>query len=136
MTPERWQKIDQLLDEALDLEPRERVAFLDGACVDDSQLRREVESLLASSERAGNFIEPVPSSDETTEGDSPLAGQALGSYRLLHEIGRGGMGVVYLAVRADDEFQKQVAIKLVQASPRDKDLLRRFRRERQILANL
>src|SRR5882724_6730752 len=110
MTPERWQKIDQLLDEALELQPREHVAFLDVACVADTQLRQEVESL--------------------------LAGQALGPYRLLREIGRGGMGVVYLAARDDAQFQKQVAIKVVQAGPHNKDLLRRFRRERQILANL
>jgi eukaryotic-like serine/threonine-protein kinase len=138
MTPERWQKIDQLLDEALNFEPHKRGAFLDVACIDDAQLRREVESLLASSEQAGDFIEPpLLSSDETTDNDSAdLAGQALGSYRLLREIGRGGMGVVYLAVRADDEFKKQVAIKVVQAGPHNKDLQRRFRRERQILANL
>jgi serine/threonine protein kinase len=138
MTPERWQKIDQILDDVLELEACDRAGFLDKACPDDNELRSEVESLLAASERSGNFIElPFLSAADTSDGDSiSLAGQSLGPYRLLREIGHGGMGVVYLAVRADDEFKKQVAIKLVQPGPHNKDLLRRFRRERQILANL
>ena len=138
MTPERWQKIDQLLDDVLELESGARAGFLDKACTADSQLRLEVESLLAASEQSGNFIEsPFLSAADLKDDDSiSLAGQSLGSYRLLREIGSGGMGVVYLAVRADDEFKKQVAIKLVRPGPHNKDLLRRFRRERQILASL
>ncbi|MEK6406865.1 MAG: protein kinase [Acidobacteriota bacterium] len=138
MTPGRWQKIDQLLDEVLELQPRERAAFLDVACVDDDDLRCEVESLLAASHHAGDFIEtpPLSSSDASESDFASMAGQPLGPYILLREIGRGGMGVVYHAARADDEFNKQVAIKLVQPGPHNKDLLRRFRRERQILANL
>jgi len=137
MTPERWQKIDKIFDEALTLEPFQRAGLLDISCVDDTQLRREVESLLAASSQAGTFIEPpLLSCDDTSDNNSSLAGQTLGSYRLLSEIGHGGMGVVYLAARADDEFNKQVAIKLIQPGPHNKDLLKRFRRERQILANL
>jgi WD40 repeat protein/predicted Ser/Thr protein kinase len=135
---ERWQRIDRLLDQALELRPRERGAFLDRACADDWELRREAESLLAASDQAAKFLDsPVLPALETSD-DEPasLTGQAFGPYCLSREIGRGGMGVVYLAARADDEFQKQVAVKLVQAGPRNKDLLLRFRRERQILANL
>ncbi|HST23483.1 MAG TPA: serine/threonine-protein kinase, partial [Blastocatellia bacterium] len=138
MTPERWQKIDQILDVVLELDACERTKFLNRTCADDIELRSEVESLLAASEQSGNFIEsPFLSAADLGDTDSiSLAGQSLGPYRLLREIGQGGMGVVYLAVRADDEFKKQVAIKLVQPGPHNKDLLRRFRRERQILANL
>lgn len=138
MTPERWQRIDQLLDDALELEPCERAGFLDKACASDGELRAEIESLLAASELSGKFIEsPFLFTADLKDDDSiSLAGQSLGPYRLLREIGRGGMGVVYLADRDDDEFKKQVAIKLVQPGPHNKDLLRRFRRERQILASL
>ena len=138
MTPERWQKIDRILDDVLELEACERAGFLDETCADDSELRSEVESLLAASEQAGNFIEsPFLSASGAGDGDSiSMSGQLLGPYRLLREIGHGGMGVVYLAVRADDEFKKQVAVKLVQPGPHNEDLLRRFRRERQILASL
>jgi len=134
MTPEQWQRIDQLFDAALEFEPHNRAAFLDTACAEDAELRREVASLLAATEASGDFIEqPLMTADDEA---LSLAGQTLGPYRLLREIGRGGMGVVYLAVRADDEFNQQVAIKLVQPGPPNKDLQRRFRRERQILANL
>jgi len=138
MTPERWQKIDHILDDMLELEACERARFLDQACAEDVELRSEVESLLAASEQSGNFIELpfLPATDLSDKDSISLAGQSLGPYRLLREIGHGGMGVVYLAVRADDEFKKQVAIKLVQPGPHNKNLLRRFRRERQILANL
>ncbi|MEK6299117.1 MAG: protein kinase [Acidobacteriota bacterium] len=138
MTPERWQRIDKLFDETLLVEPPQRAAFLDEACADDSDLRGEIESLLDASHQAGGFIEsPLLSASENSGAYfASLAGQSLGPYRLLREIGRGGMGVVYLAARDDDQFQKQVAIKVVQAGPHSKDLLRRFRRERQILANL
>ncbi|HKS40040.1 MAG TPA: protein kinase [Blastocatellia bacterium] len=138
MTPERWQKIDQILDVVLELDACERTKFLNRTCADDIELLSEVESLLAASEQSGSFIEsPFLSAADLGDTDSiSLAGQSLGPYRLLREIGCGGMGVVYLAVRADDEFKKQVAIKLVQSGPHNKDLLRRFRRERQILANL
>jgi WD40 repeat protein/predicted Ser/Thr protein kinase len=135
---EQWQRIDRLLDQALELRPRERGAFLDRACADDLELRREAESLLAASDQAANFLDSpaLPALDTSDDQAASLTGQAFGPYCLSREIGRGGMGVVYLAARFDDEFQKQVAVKLVQSGPRNKDLLLRFRRERQILANL
>jgi serine/threonine protein kinase len=135
MTPEKWQRIDQLFDAALEFEPPNRAAFLAAACAEDTELRREVESLLAAIEASGDFIE-LPLMTAADDAAVSLAGQSLGPYRLLREIGRGGMGVVYLATRADDEYKKQVAIKLIQPGPPNKDLLRRFRRERQILASL
>ena len=133
-----WEKIDRLFDEALELEPLARAALLDEACAGDDELRREVESLLKASEKVGSFIElPLLSTRENTDSEFPsLIGQSVGSYRLLREIGRGGMGVVYLAERDDAQFQKRVAIKVVQPGPHSKDLLKRFLRERQILASL
>lgn len=110
-------------------------------------MRREVETLIAAYNQAGNFInEPRPAnlatnpydnSDATPDDLLPsLSGTRIGDYRIEREIGRGGMGAVYLAVRADNTFQKRVAIKIVKRGMDTDFILRRFRRERQILATL
>lgn len=110
-------------------------------------MRREVETLIAAYNQAGNFInEPRPAnlatnpydnSDATPDDLLPsLSGTRIGDYRIEREIGRGGMGAVYLAVRADNTFQKRVAIKIVKHGMDTDFILRRFRRERQILATL
>ncbi|MEP7338924.1 MAG: serine/threonine-protein kinase, partial [Acidobacteriota bacterium] len=140
MTPARWQQIDRLLDEALDLPAEDRAAFLTQACHDDEDLRQQVEQILAGQEGADAIFENSPGSAmaEVFRGQTitALGGQKIGPYQILNEIGRGGMGVVYRAVRADDEYRQEVAIKLVWPGPQNTELLRRFRRERQILANL
>ena len=110
-------------------------------------MRREVETLIAAYNQAGNFInEPRPAnlatnpydnSDATPDDLLPsLSGTRIDAYRIEREIGRGGMGAVYLAVRADNTFQKRVAIKIVKRGMDTDFILRRFRRERQILATL
>ena len=118
----------------------ERGAFLDDACGGDASLRAEIEKLIDGSDRAGSFIETPPVLDETTmalsDAESPLANLRLGAYKVIREIGRGGMGTVYLASRADEEFQKRVAIKLVTAGFDHETIIQRFRNERQILAGL
>ncbi|HQR36640.1 MAG TPA: protein kinase [Blastocatellia bacterium] len=140
MTPARWQQIDQLLDTVLDLPAAERAAFLAENCNGDETLRREVAQMLAADNESVEFFEagPVGTMAEVFQGQTitDLGGQKIGPYQLLNEVGRGGMGVVYRAVRADDEYRQQVAIKLVWPGPQNAELLRRFRRERQILANL
>ncbi len=140
MTLERWQQIEELFQLALEREAKERSAFLDEACTGDADLRREVESLLLYDENASSFME-TPAFDAASEllGDNQaesMAGRAIGPYKVTREIGHGGMGAVYLAVRDDDEYQKQVAIKLVKRGMDTDGILRRFRNERQILANL
>lgn len=140
ITPERWRQVDQLLGEALELETAEIPSFLTRVCDGDDDLRRELESLLDAHQQADTFIEAPP--QVAVEKLLPAAhpsdatGQMIGPYRVLGEIGRGGMGVVYKAVRADDEYRKEVAIKLVWTGPHNTHLIKRFRRERQILANL
>jgi serine/threonine protein kinase len=130
-------RVEELFDQALDLEPAARAAFLDQACEGDLNLRRRVEQLLASSAAAENnpgWSEPaiLKVARTSAEADEP----ALDRYRLLERIGAGGMGVVYRAVRSDDAFSKEVAIKVVQWAAGDETVLQRFRTERQILANL
>ncbi len=140
ITPDRWRQVDQLLDEALELDAGEIPAFLAQACGSDIALRREVESLLSAHGKADGFIEAPPQA--AIEGvlhelrETNVAGQLIGRYRVLGEIGRGGMGIVYKAVRDDDEYKMQVAIKLVWTAPHNTQIIKRFRQERQILANL
>jgi eukaryotic-like serine/threonine-protein kinase len=103
-------------------------------------LQREVESLLASHEQAGSFIE-APAFEEAAqlladEPDNAIIRRQIGPYQVIHAIGHGGMGAVYLAARADDQYQKQVAIKLVKRGIDTGFIIRRFRTKRQILANL
>ena len=132
MTPERWKEVKVLLDRALDRTPEERRDFLRG--LDDTD--REVEVLLTLDEQAGDFIE-TPLFDIHDRDDPSLrAGQQVGPYRLVREVGAGGMGTVYLAVRADDEYERTVALKILKRGLDTDEIVRRFRNERQILAGL
>jgi eukaryotic-like serine/threonine-protein kinase len=135
VTPDRWQQIKAVLNDALEREEALRTAFLEAACQGDGELRREVESLLSSEAEIGDFIEtPIFRIHGETE---PLAvGQRVGAYRIVRELGRGGMGSVYLAERADEEFEQRVALKVVRRGMDTDEIVRRFRSERQILAHL
>lgn len=136
-------RVREIFDAAAGLPPAERAALLDRACAADVVLRTQVERLLLAHDEAGEFIEQPAlalfdksaADQPTTELTGEMSGQRIGPYRILRELGRGGMGVVYLAVRDDGEFRKQVAIKLLPVSA-DVDEIHRFRRERQILADL
>jgi serine/threonine-protein kinase len=139
MRTEEWQKVEEILNTALELEPAARRQFLAG--VADPLLRREVESLLACEEKTDGFLAAPAlafSADFFDDGDGPeeRGGQTVGRYRIIREIGRGGMGAVFLAERSDGEFQQRLALKIVRRGFADSDLARRFRQERQILASL
>ncbi|MBV9082178.1 MAG: serine/threonine protein kinase [Acidobacteriaceae bacterium] len=140
MEPEQWQRVKDVFASALECDPRERHSFLDAACGLDAELRFEVESLLESDESSGDFIEkPPPELNLLLSDERPAVaeiGKRVGAYELVREIGSGGMGTVYLAVRADAEFQKHVAIKLIRKGMESDLILNRFRKERQILASL
>ncbi len=138
MTPERWQHVKSALHEALSLRGPARAAYLGRLRAADPALQAEVESLIAADEDASSRFLNVPAAAaielEAPPAKNRLAGQRLGPYRLLEEIGSGGMGEVYRAVRADDEYQQQVAIKLVRAGVDAAFVGERLRAERQILA--
>jgi eukaryotic-like serine/threonine-protein kinase len=137
MTPERYRQVQRALEQALECAESERAAYLDAACGADAALRREVESLLAADAHAASFIEsPAVARRAVPEGAESIAGLRLGAYRVVGELGRGGMGAVYLAVRADDLFEKRVAVKLVKRGMDTDEIVRRFEHERQILAAL
>ena len=137
-TPERWRKIDELFQAAIDQPAEQRQAFLHEACADDAELRGEVEALLGSDAAAGTFIEKAIRGEAGRLDAGPAAtpGRRLGPYRIVGELGHGGMAAVYLAVRDDDQYRKQVALKLVQRGLETEEAVARFRDERQILAAL
>jgi eukaryotic-like serine/threonine-protein kinase len=137
LDPERWQKVKELFDAALELAPEERARYLEETSAGDADLRREVEQLLAAHAEAGTFIDRPAVQDATDlfAGDAQL-GQRIGPYKIVRLLGRGGMGSVFLGLRDDDQFQKRVAIKLVKRGMDSEEVLRRFRGERQILASL
>jgi serine/threonine protein kinase/tetratricopeptide (TPR) repeat protein len=135
---DHWRQLEELFYAALDLDPADRAAFLDRSCGSNAEVRREVDVLLSSSEKTwGFFQKPLQAVAERVTMDSESDGPRLGDYKVIRQIGEGGMGKVYLAERADELYQQQVAIKLVQSGTgRTRDLLLRFTAERQILANL
>ncbi len=135
VSPERWRQVKDVLAASLELEAAQRPAHLAAVCAGDPALAREVESLLASFGEASTFLEePALESVEDAAGGD-LSGQRIGAYRLDSLIAHGGMGSVYRATRADD-FQRQVAVKVVKRGMDTDALLERFRTERQILARL
>ena len=137
MNAERWQRVKQLLEEAIALAPTERSSFLDRACEGDTQLRREVMSLLSSHEQAGTGFLKDPAIDlNAAIPANARPGRRIGVYQITEEIGHGGMGEVYRAVRADGQYTKEVAIKLVRSGIDSAFVQQRFRNERQILASL
>jgi eukaryotic-like serine/threonine-protein kinase len=140
MTPERFRQVRNLYEAALEKDPVARQAFLKEACSGDEAMLKEIERLLIAHERTAGFIQtPIfeIAPFESEEHSIPrMEGRRIGAYQVLREIGRGGMGAVYLCSRADDVFHKQVAIKIVRPSVQSAALLRRFRREREILASL
>ncbi len=137
---------DEIFFQSLDLSGPQRQEFVSRACGSDDVLRAEVESLLNAHRRAGDFLRTpaVPRSSASDPCDTlaraasaeAWLGRLIGSYRVASVLGTGGMGTVLLAERADEQFQKQVAIKVIRAGMATEDALRRFRIERQVLAQL
>lgn len=130
-----WQQIRALFDAAVELPPAERERWL-AAADGDEAARAAVRRLLAAHERAGSFMVRPALDDWAARAAPELVGQRLGAYQVLSEIGRGAMGVVYLAARADGAFDKQVAIKLLHTAGASEALKRRFDQECRILARL
>lgn len=138
MSPERWQRVCELFTEAAEMAPGEQAGFLQEACGDDGGLLSQVLDLLAADGEGPSLFSPRALRREDPGSDSPeLEGEErIGAYRLLRKIGVGGMSEVYLAVRADDQYDQQVAIKVLRSSLVGTEILQRFRQERQILAGL
>ncbi len=150
MPNERWEKVVEIFEQALDLPDDERSQYLDDACEGDRELRDEVEAMLIADEESEDFIEsPILAASsfsvlnnfkDTSFEDEPktenMLGMRIGAFKIVRELGRGGMGAVYLAMRDDGEFLQNVAIKLIKRGMDSDFIVKRFRHERQILANL
>lgn len=140
MPEEKWKKIDELFNDAAKLKDEsERENFLRKKCGGDAELFAEVSSLLDSLSKAEDFLETSATefSAKLFENKAEkILGSKIGSHRIISEIGRGGMGTVYLGYRDDEEFQQRVALKIVRDRMFSPSLIERFKRERQILANL
>jgi eukaryotic-like serine/threonine-protein kinase len=140
MTSERWERIKSALSVALETDPAQLSSCLDNLCGDDPALRLEVENLLALKDDPDlALLESAAvalATDETALTKSAWIGRRVGPYEIVEEIGAGGMGEVYRATRADDQFRKEVAIKLVRVGYDSDFIVARFRTERQVLAGL
>src|SRR5579864_5431395 len=133
---ERWEQVKEILASALDRGPSEREQFIRTACGADQTLLDEVLSLLTYHAKADAILENSPAPDLFESPAPNLIGRQLGAYRIVRETGHGGMAVVYEAVRADHQFKKRVAIKMLKAVFAGAEMERRFRIERQTLAAL
>ncbi len=138
MADERWLRVKSLFGEALDLPPDRRAALLDGQAADDPSIAAEVRSLLEAHQTAGHFIETPAGVAAARAAGLAVAveGRLVGPYKIIREIGRGGMGTVYLAARADGSFDRQVALKVLRPGLDTEEILQRFRHERRTLAGL
>ncbi|CAM2069760.1 Non-specific serine/threonine protein kinase [Sulfidibacter corallicola] len=144
LPPSRWMKIKEIVADALDKPEPDRAAFIERACEGDRDLQREVGELVFLDEWDPRIWES-PLSSGCPEGGAPplfsmasetFIGKQIGSYRLVRELGTGGMGHVFLAARIDAEYRAQVAIKILKPGMGSAEILARFRRERQISADL
>ncbi len=140
MTPERFQQIRRAFESIADLRPQQRTSILTDVRKNDAELANEVESLIAAYDRREGFIErPIANLHQVVapkEQEPDLAGAVIGSYEIVREIGRGGMGTVYEGVRVDGTFVKRVAIKIIRATVLTETVRERFATERQIVAGL
>jgi len=130
------ERIEAIFEEALDMPAAARSAWLAEACGEDRQLQAEVEALLAASAQPDGILGAPAAALAMSLVEERAPARRIGPYRVLRELGRGGMGVVYLAERSDGHFRRRVAVKLLRASPDADELHRRFLAERQILASL
>jgi serine/threonine protein kinase len=136
MSREPWLRVKAVLAAVLEERPDRRAALLDTLCAGDTLLRVEVESLLQADAVADTFLDkPLLDEVDIAPGE-PNVGRTVGSYIIESAIGRGGMGAVYLARRADQAFERHVAVKMIRRGMDSDLVVRRFRHERQILASL
>jgi serine/threonine protein kinase len=136
----RWERVKEIFSGALEREPALRDAFLAEVCGDDGPLRAEVDSLLEAHDDAGELLSQPAAEHalgiDPTRPAREWLGRRVGFYRIVEAVGRGGMSEVFRAIRDDDEYQKDVAVKVLREGYDTRSLLGRFKVEKQILATL
>ncbi len=137
LSTRRWRRIEGLFERACELTGDERQAFLDESCADDPELRSQLEGMLAADEGAEARLDHLIQ-DAARQATGPAGSEPprIGPYRVLREIGRGGMSTVYLAERDDQHFRQRVAVKVLRFGAENREMQLHLRRERQILAGL
>jgi len=129
MNTETWGRVKEIMDACLDMDTGQRAIYLDGVCAGEPDVRAEVESLLAAHDAAGDFIaQPVLRES--------FIGTRLDSWKIVCDIGEGGMSRVCLAERDDGQFEQRAAIKILKRGMDTDLVLRHFQMERQILAGM
>ncbi|MFZ0955127.1 MAG: protein kinase, partial [Candidatus Sulfotelmatobacter sp.] len=147
MQPERWRRVEELYHTAMEQEEAQRCLFLENSCAGDEALRAELESLIAYAKQTRRIIDQpafevvaaAMAEDLRAHGGNKadkMIGARIAQYRIVERLGEGGMGDVYRAVRADDAYDKHVALKLIRSGRDSSFFINRFRNERQILASL
>ena len=147
MEPERWDRVEQLYHAAMEQQESQRATFLQRACAGDEGLRREVESLLTYVKQTGKFIDKgalalvaeemaAAHFEDSQSVSDHMIGKRISQYRIVARVGSGGMGEVFRAVRADEVYEKLVALKLISTGRHATSFVNRFKTERQILASL
>jgi tetratricopeptide (TPR) repeat protein len=139
VTGPAWDRVKQLFEQTLEQPADSRAAFLAAACGEDAALRAEVEALVRAHDASGDFLE-TPAAAQIGFASPPasdnVVGRLIGPYRIVAEVGRGGMGAVYRARREGDDYTQEVALKLLPGGQTSARFAARFRQERRILASL
>jgi serine/threonine protein kinase/tetratricopeptide (TPR) repeat protein len=134
--PDAWDQVREILATALELPSEQRTGFVRQACGCDQALFAEVESLLLHHDQADSLLENSPTKRWQSFEPAALAGKRIGAYKIVRQLGEGGMAVVYLGERDDEQFRKRVAIKMLRPGFYTAEIVHRFRNERQTLAAL
>jgi serine/threonine protein kinase/tetratricopeptide (TPR) repeat protein len=136
MDTARWHKMQELFGQAIEADPKDRRALLERRCGDDRELLEELLSLLAADESGHSMLDGLAVQAVDISSEISYEGKNVGPYRIVEQIGSGGMGLVFIAERVKGQFDQRVALKLIKRGMDSEDILRRFRGERQILARL
>ena len=136
MNSDHWQKIGIIFDEALKLKEPERTEFLQSACENDIEMIKEIRSLLEADQEVPEILQGNASDSIHIPHRENYDGKIIGNYRITRQIAEGGMGSVFLAERADGQFDQKVALKIIKPGMSSDEIIKRFKSERQILARL
>ncbi len=134
--PDAWDQVSEILASALELPSEQRAGYVREACGSDDALLAEVESLLLHHNQADSLLENSPATRWASFEPAALTGKRIGVYKIVRQLGEGGMAVVYLGERDDEQFRRRVAIKMLRPGFYTAEIVHRFRNERQTLAAL